>query len=91
MSAVRGTVPPMSRPTDADWSMYRSAMVQIRPNAWVATLPMTCPRCCSPWSDDGLVPIRGQVHSHRAAPPGGQVATTCYECAACGHQAYDER
>lgn len=81
----------MSRPTTTDWSWYQSAMVQIRPDAWIATLPMSCPRCLLPWSDDGLDPIRGQVERGRGHPPGTAVATTSYRCAQCGHTAYEQK
>ncbi|OBC14083.1 hypothetical protein A5784_30755 [Mycobacterium sp. 852013-50091_SCH5140682] len=65
-------------------------MVQIAPHAWVATLPMSCPRCGLAWSHNGLTPIRGQVHRGRGHPPDAQVATTSYQCAECGHTSYDE-
>lgn len=51
---------------------------------------MHCPRCGLPWSDDGLIPIRGQSYSGRGTPPTGQwtIATSTRTCEECGHTAY---
>lgn len=91
LSPPRGTVPCMSRPTTADWSWYESTMVQLRSGGWVSTLPISCPRCGLAWSDEGIQLIRGHVDRGRGCPPDGQVATTSYECAQCGHTSYEQK
>jgi hypothetical protein len=77
----------------SDWSYFTSVPIQIGQTYYGSTMPMNCPGCGLEWSDTGLgLPIRDNVNrSWGSAPTLNSVASVFYECAACGHQAYDDR
>ena len=83
------------------WSWFSSYPVRAPNRIWYGrywrkalpsgvtfTMPMSCPECLLPWSEEGILMVRGNVDRHWGAPPSGGVNHVYYECAGCGHQAY---
>ncbi|OIN80751.1 hypothetical protein [Mycobacterium malmoense] len=74
----------------AGFSWFESSMIEVRRNSWISTLPMHCPQCGLAWSDEGIVPIRGQTYRGWGLPPEGERRPMVYyQCEECGHSAYD--
>ncbi|QRY62740.1 hypothetical protein JVX90_00235 [Gordonia sp. PDNC005] len=68
------------------WSWFSPGGVQLRPGAYVSTVPLSCWECGLRLSDVGLIGIRGNVLQGWAAPSQGETARVFYECLRCKHR-----